>query len=268
MTRTRIISLGIMFLLIAGACGGTTYQSIAAGGGKTGSDQTGHSNPFGDTEWILMQATVDGVQLLLLDRYPVTLQRNGGDVDGSAACNSYFGTIVDGDLLFEGFGATEMACDPAPMTLEFDYLDALGRVDSARGGTELLLTGDGVELRFSQVRPTPDSAIQGTDWVLDTLIEGDAASSTVNGSAANLRFDARTMSGNDSCNTFQGDYEIDGGTLRPGLLSVTARGCEDAIMRQAQRVGAVLGTHPILEVSGDRLSLLTADGLGLIYRAA
>ncbi len=264
MNKIRITLLVLGFLLLAAACRGGDNDSVSAG-----ADDPTDDDPFGQTEWILVEGVVDGDQLELLARYPVTLQRDGNDVDGSAACNNYFGTIINGETLFDGFGATEMACDPAPMTLESDYLNALGRVTTAESGpTSLMLSAAGVELVFERVEPIPDGDLEGTTWLLDTLIEGDAATSTVNGTRATLNFDAAVISGTDGCNTFQGEYEINDETLEVGLLSLTTRGCEDGVMSQAQLVGEVLAAGPSIEIDGDRLILSASNTLGLIYRVS
>ncbi len=59
----------------------------------------------------------------------MTLTFEDGQASGTAACNSYGGAYQagdDGSLSFEGFAVTEMACDPALMTLESAYLEVLG----------------------------------------------------------------------------------------------------------------------------------------------
>ena len=68
---------------------------------------------------------------------------------------------------------------------------ALGAVDDAwrATATSCVLTGDGVELRFTPRAPVPDSALVGTGWVLETLVEGEMASSTL-GEPAVLLLDA------------------------------------------------------------------------------
>ena len=46
---------------------------------------------------------------------------------------------------------------------------------AAVDGDDLVLTGDGVRLRFTPVAPVPDSPLEGTRWVLETLVEGETA---------------------------------------------------------------------------------------------
>jgi heat shock protein HslJ len=278
---TRLLALVVLFTLVVAACGGDDDDSVSASGPSDAtnpddSDPTRSTgagtvagDPFGETEWILTLGTVDGTELGLLASHPITLERSSEGVNGTAACNGYFGTIVDGAVLFEGFGVTEMACDPPEsMELESAYLIALGRVTTAvTDAGALVLSGSGVELRFDAVAPTPDADLTNTAWVLDTIIDGDIASSTVAGTTATLRFEADVMAGSDGCNSFNGGYELDGLTLRPGALASTARGCiDDDVARLSEAVGSVLFSQPSVEISGDRLTLTAPDGKALVYR--
>ncbi len=279
-TGMRVVALVLAFLLVAAGCGGDDDDGVSTTGPSSSSDTgdddttqgTGGSSatgdPFGETEWVLTGATVDGTDLQLLASHPITIRRNGNEVNGTAACNGYFGTIIDSDVLFEGFGQTEMACDPPEsMQLESSYLAALGRVTTAIStASTLTLSGPGVEMTFDMVAPTADAELIGTNWVLDSIISGDAASSTVAGSSATLLLEANALSGSDGCNSFNGGYEIDGDTLRPGALASTTRGCLGDISNQADAVGAVLFSQPAISIEGDRLTLTGANNTALVYR--
>ena len=274
-TLRRLVAVVAIFAIVVAACGGDDDDAgVVAGdddGGAVTDEPSGEEpadDPFGSDEWVLVSGDVDGAPLTLLDSHPVTLRVNGGEVNGTAACNGYFGTLVDGPLLFEGFGVTEMACDPPEaMDLEFAFLQALGRTSAAAAsGDELTLTGDGVELTFSAVAPTPDAELTGTTWTLDTIIDGDAATSILAGTTPELRLDDE-LSLFDGCNTISGGYEVDGDTLRIGALRSTARGCQEGVMQQAATISMVLGSSPSISISGDRLTLTGADGLGLSFRA-
>lgn len=271
----RLLALVAIVVLVAAACGGDDDDSgvVAGGDGDTvinepaGEEPT--DDPFGADEWVLVAGDVDGAPLMLLDSHPVTLQVDGSDVSGTAACNSYFGALIEGPLLFEGFGVTEMGCDPPEaMDVEFAFLQALIRTTSAAAsGDELTLTGEGVELRFSAVPPTPDAELTTTTWLLDTIIDGDAASSILADTAPELRLDEE-LALFDGCNTIAGSYEVDGDVLSVGALRSTARGCQEGVMRQASTISTVIGAQPTISISGDRLTLTGADGLGLSFRAS
>ncbi|MGI9624098.1 MAG: META domain-containing protein, partial [Acidimicrobiales bacterium] len=190
-------------------------------------------------------------------------------VRGTAACNGYGGTIVTGDVLFEGFEVTEMACDPASaMTLESAYLQALSRVtDSEIQGAALVLTGPGVELRFAVVEETADVPLEDTSWLLDTLIDGEAASTGPGLSEAIITFAAGEVLGSDGCNNFSGGYEIDADRIRFGALRQTLKGCPDEMARQTQLIAEVIGSDPVFEIEGEALTLMSPAGAALVYRA-
>ncbi|MEM7285974.1 MAG: META domain-containing protein [Actinomycetota bacterium] len=273
--RRRLLAALILVAVLAAACGGDDDDtSVVAGddGGSVTDEPTGEEpaeDPFGTGEWTLVSAVVDGSALTLLDTHPVTLSvDDAGGVGGTAACNGYFGAFTDGPLLFDGFGVTEMACDPPEaMDLEFAFLQALARTANAVGSDgELTLTGDGVELRFEAVAPTPDAELTGTTWMLDTIIDGDAASSIIAGTTPELLL-AEELALFDGCNTIAGGYEIDGDALRTGSLRSTARACEEGVMRQASAIAEVLAAQPTISISGDRLTLTGAGGLALSFRA-
>ena len=272
-----LLILTIVFALVAAACGGDDDDGVVAGDDGTGEDGTGDgeepadtADPFGTDEWILISATVDGEPLELLETHPVTLRVDAsGGVGGTAACNSYFGTLVDGDTLFDGFGVTEMACDPPEsMDLELAFLDALGRTTRADlDDTALVLTGDGVELRFDVVAPTPDAQLVGTVWLLDTILTGDAASSILADTNPQFELDGDEMVAFDGCNTLAGGYELDGDVLRTGALRATTRGCPEGVATQATRFSSVLTGGPTLEIEGDHLTMTLPDGSGLRFTA-
>ena len=75
-----------------------------------------------------------------------------GQVSGRAACNRYFGSYIrnGGELSFGPVGATQMACDPATMNAEREFLSVFNDVTEvalAPDGALVLRTADGRELR-------------------------------------------------------------------------------------------------------------------------
>ena len=171
----------------------------ACAGGRAGSPPPGITG-----SWEL----VDGVPAPGTARATLVVEDTG--LSGRSFCNSYTGTYrLDGDrLTVEGLGGTEMGCDPEVMAAEARFLDVLGAGGTVtRDGDELLITGTGTELRFGPVPPVPTSALVGTEWVLESLLDGDTASSTV-GQPATLRLaDDGTMNGSTGCRTLTGTWE-------------------------------------------------------------
>lgn len=102
--------------------------------------------------WQLVSGSVSGVALPLIDASPVTLNITGTELGGRSACNSYGGHfILDGASISIGdLMSTIMMCTPEAMAVEVPYVEALRIVDTvAVDGDELILTGPGIELRYS-----------------------------------------------------------------------------------------------------------------------
>ena len=133
------ISLLIVLLAVATAC--TSGEAL-----PEEIDITGN--------WQLSSGSFDGEAIPLIEGSPVTLHVTGTELGGTSACNSYGGqfvldgaSIAIGDLMH-----TLIACAPEAMAVEVPYLEALGKVDTiAVDGDELVLTGPGIELRYSAV---------------------------------------------------------------------------------------------------------------------
>jgi heat shock protein HslJ len=102
--------------------------------------------------WQLSSGSVDGQAIPLIVGSPVTLNVTGTEIGGSSACNSYGGQfILDGSSISIGdLMSTLMMCTPDVMDVEIPYTAALPEVDTvALDGDQLVLTGPGIELRFS-----------------------------------------------------------------------------------------------------------------------
>jgi heat shock protein HslJ len=227
----------------------------------------GAGDPFGSTTWVLISATVDGAPLALVPGSPVTLTVADGSVGGRAACNSYGGdlTIADGVVTIGSLIQTEMAClDPGVMDLEQAFLAALPRVTgAATDATTLLLSGDGVEMRF-EAQPEPEpTALIGTPWALDTIIDGDAASTPA--APANLLIaDDGTVSGSTGCNSLSSTYDPDTGF---GPIATTKMACKGDVMAQETLILQILDDTPTLSIEADRLTIADLSGRAIVFRA-
>lgn len=212
---------------------------------------------------------------------------DGWQVGGTSACNSYGGTVVIDRETWraEEFGATAMGCDEPRMTAEQAYLEAMARVDTwARPSVdELVLRGPEVELRYEALPPVPTADLVGTTWVLDGLVSGPGPDATVSSTVssadeATLRLDADgTMAASTGCRTFSGEWIETGDEIllttfgqREDSPHVSADGiptCDEAVVGQEDHVLSVLGDGFRAEIDGERLTLVSRDGLGLTYRA-
>ena len=160
-----------------------------------------------------------------------------------------------------------MACEPDVMAAETAYLGALGRADTvAHDGADLVLTGDGVRLRFSPVPPVPDRDLAGTRWVLETVVDGEVASSTLGEPAVLLLDPDSTVDASTGCRSVTGTWLLEDGALVIDDLLVDGD-CPPEVAAQDAHVAAVLAGGPTAEVDEDQLTLTAPDGRGLVYRA-
>lgn len=232
----------------------------ACGEGET-LDTSPWPRPDGDWQLTAGIAPVEG--------FPITMSINGTEVSGRAACNSYFGTAsVDGSAIsFSELGQTAMGCEPEVMAAETAFLTVLGLVESfdyAEDG--LVLSSPEGDLVFRQVVPVPTAELVGTNWVLETLIEGETAAN-VGGDPATLLLAADgTLSGSTGCRTLTGSWLESGGVIIVPELSADGE-CPSDLARQDGLVVTVVGDEFRATVDGDLLTLTSMGGDGLVYRA-
>ena len=247
---------------------GLSIALSACGATATAPTDVGMVDVTGD--WQLAAGTVDGGPFRIVKDSPITMTVSGTHIGGRAACNAYGGEIVlDGGLVKFGLmSMTEMACREPVMAAEAAYVAALARiVGAARDGDRLVLTGPNVELDFDPLAPQPIAALVGTDWVLESLVKGDVASS-VAGEPATLRLEhAGTFKGSTGCRTFSGRWVTAEGGITPTDFGMDQIECPPDLAAQDRHVTGVLEGFRA-SIDGRILTLTGRDGNGLIYTTA
>lgn len=234
--------------------------AAAGGSGSPADDVTG--------EWELVSGTAAGTALLQPPGSTATLTFDGAQAGGTSFCNSYRGSYtLDGDSLrFDGLGSTEIGCDPDIMAAETAFLTALGTVARfGLDGSDLVLTGDDVELRFRPVPPVPPSPLAGTDWVLETVLDGEVASSVTGRSTLRLETDG-SFTATTACTTMSGRWQPTGDRVTFPEATGESRDCPPEAAAQEAQETAVLGGGFTVSIEEDRLTALADDGRGLVYR--
>jgi heat shock protein HslJ len=220
-------------------------------------------------EWQLQAGTNQGQPIPIVAGSRITLKVDGTQVGGTAACNQYGGKIhLSGTTIsITNLIQTEMAClDERLMASESAFLAALPRATTAtRDGDSLVLTGAHVELRFSRVAPVVDAELVGTTWILDSLISGDAVSSTVGEATLELSVNGR-ISASTGCRDVTGTYTMSEGRVQVTLDPYDMIACISPLGDQDSHVLNVLTSGFEVRVDGNRLTM-TAGDKGLGYRA-
>jgi len=220
--------------------------------------------------WQLEQGTVRGEPIPILDTHRITLVVEAPTAGGIAACNHYGGslTVAGDEVVFSALSQTEMGCDPPhSMEAEQRYLTGLGLVHTGvREGETLVLTGVGVELRFKLQPPVPEAALVDTEWTLDSLIDGEVASSTAGDARLQLRSDG-TFTGSTGCRDLTGRYTVYGDTIQ--VTEMAADGdCPPELADQDGRVIGVIEGPFTVAIEGNTLTITSSGNQGLVFHSA
>lgn len=273
----RLISATLVTAaILAVGCGSSDSTDTGSGSGDAQDTPVDHSF---NGDWTLRNGVVDNSPLSPVEGHPITLEIDGDTVSGNAGCNGFGGAFsaTDGELRIGDLAITEMACvDQAAMAAESAFVQGLLRASTIELITEdLVLGGDGVSLTFAPVAPIPDAPVIGTAWTLDTLVDGEAVSSTVADAdpAVLLLEEGGRFTASTGCRDLAGDYTLDGDRLTllpdPDLdldRSTDQQPCDGPAGQQDMTVLEVVQQELTVEVMENRLTLTAADGTGLSYR--
>ena len=118
------------------------------------------SSPAGIAgDWQLESGNIDGRAIRVVAGHEITLSAEGSVFVGNGPCNRYGfeATTAGGAFKLGQIGSTAMLCTGAQlMASEEDYFTGLRRGASwAVTDGRLVLSGDGVELRFARLASTP-----------------------------------------------------------------------------------------------------------------
>ena len=187
-----------------------------------------------------------------------------------AGCNHLSGNYrLDGDrLIVDGIGGTEMGCSKQLMKQDA-WLASLFEVPVTVGQDPLTFTSGIVVLRLDDREDIyPDLPLAGTHWVLDGMIDGDAASSVPGAREAWLDItEDGKVSANTGCNRGSGSATIDGATLTFGPLATTRMACSETAAQHVEgAMRAVLDGETTYSIT-ERSLTITKGEQGLTFRA-
>ena len=161
------------------------------------------------------------------------------------------------------------------MGFERAFLDALDTVTTVepRGDNRFAMLnaqGEAIMVWQSVTPDAPaDAPLEGTEWVLTTVINDDAATSLIAGTSITMLLEDGTISGSAGCNTYNSSYTLEGNTLTIAPeIATTRMACADDIMSQEAAFLEVLGEVTGYEREGRTLTFTTDDGRALIFEAS
>lgn len=258
MRPARIWIVAFVVVLVAAACG----------------DDSTDADVLAGTSWVAQRISDDsgGGGVLAGSGLTIEFANDGRTVSGSTGCNVYSGdvTIGQGTISVTQVTVTERACSPPEiMEQEARVLEILSSADAfTLAGGVLELNSAGGSVSFIEPPPVVDAALDGTAWVLDSLIDGEVAMSVLATTAPSLTVDTGegSMQGTTGCNSFGGTVMIEGSGFMVTDMNWTEIGCQPGIMRQETLILDVLQNAERYEIEGDHLSIFGTEDRSLTYR--
>ena len=258
MKRLPLLLLTIATVTILGACSAAGTPASPNASAQT-PDLAGRT--FLSTE-------IQGATLVPGSRVTLTF-KDDGSLGASAGCNSMGGAYaIDGDRLTTGqMMMTEMGCAEPLMNQDAWLSTFLSDVTFNLDGDTLTLGGGGATLTLvDKTVASPDQPIEGTLWVVDGIVSGEAVSSVPTGATASLRIVDGRAEVRFGCNTGGGPVEVNPDRLTFGPMISTKMACEPDAMAMEAAVSAVLTGEVAYSIDADVLTL-DAGANGLILRA-
>ena len=259
MKRLPLLLLTIATVTILGACS-------SAGAPASPSASAPTPGLAGRT---FLSTDVRGVTLVPGSRVTLTFG-DDGSLGTGAGCNSMGGAYaIDGDRLTTGqMMTTEMGCAEPLMKQDAWLSTFLSDVTFTLEGDTLTLDDGTVTVTLlDQKVATPDQPIEGTLWVVDGIVTGEAVSGVLTGVTASLRIVDGQAEVRFGCNTGGGPVEVTPDTLTFGPMTSTKMACEPNAMAMEAAVAAVVQATVPYSIDADTLTL-DAGANGLILRAA
>lgn len=255
---TRLASALIATTVLVAACGGSADDDGDGGGqgGGPAADLAGRQ--------FLSEAVEERGEprpLVPSTRIFLTFDEGGRNLGASAGCNSFSGPYeVEGNrLVVDQMAGTEMGCDEARHAQDQWLVELLMSEPAYEfTGDRLTLTsGRTVVSLLDREVAEPDRPLTGTTWVLDTLVEGEVASTPPAGTRASITFDDDgTFSIETGCNSGGGRYTLEGDRLTFTSYETTLMACKDE--REALEVhmiGLLKAGEVRVEVEADHLTV-------------
>jgi heat shock protein HslJ len=251
MTRNLLLAIATALVVLGCSVAGAPSPSAAGLDGRT-----------------FLSTDIEGADLVPGTR--VRLAFADGNLNANAGCNIMGGTYaIDGDrLITTQLSMTEMGCDEARARQD-EWLAGF-----LSNGVAFTLDGDTLTLTAGTIRltlldeevATPDQPLEGTRWVLDGIVSGDAVSSVPAGVTAAIRITGGRVDVEAGCNQGGGSVEVTADTLSFGPLALTKMACEAGPSAVESAMGQVLAGSIGYTIDADTLTL-DADENGLIFRA-
>jgi heat shock protein HslJ len=261
--RIRTAAAAALLLAAAVACGSGTADGSDGGGGGT---------ELGGRTFEATSIVVDGEARPIVEGTTIAITFDGAVLRASAGCNHLGADVAIGpdQLVVHEVAMTAMGCPTDVMDQDAMLAGLLQADPSWRlEGPTLTLAADGTTMVLIDATDTTPSAglLDGT-WTLDTIVEGETASSVPAGVTALLDFsDDGSVVGRGTCNGYGATFEAGPDTIafEPGPTTLIA--CPDPEGPVEDAVRTTLTGTTTYAIDGGQLTITSADGSrALVYR--
>ena len=259
--RHRALLAAVPLLLLAVACGDDSDS------GSSGSEPTDLASAIDGRTYL----STGSAGHTVVDGSRVRMEFTDGVLHVDAGCNQMTTTyrLEDDVLRVDSFATTEKACDQLLMDQDVWVARFLqGSPSLAATGDTLVITGAESETLtlLDRVVADPDRPLDGTEWIVESIVTADAVESVPAGATAALIITDGSASIEAGCNMGNADVEVDDETLTFGPVALTATACEAEAMALEEHVLAVLQDEVEYSITADRLTLRNGD-IGLDLKA-
>ena len=198
----------------------------------------------------------------------VEIDFHQGAYSASAGCNTFSGDYdMSDDVLVS-----------SPMGATMGFCPGLGKADAwmesflgsgpkvAVDGDRLTLDNGKSEVALSAER-VADKPLEGTNWKLDSIVDGDVVSSAPHGAKATLSYESDELTMSTGCAERTAGVDVTDGSMTvtgDEAASSATKACADPKLDRAVR--EVLAGPIGYDIEGTQLRIQTEDG-ALIYTA-
>jgi len=270
----HLTSILLTAVFVLGGCtsagGGASPRTANPGGTSPGptSPAAASTSPAALDGRTFLSTKVQGHDLVAGSTIRLTFK--DGRIGINAGCNQMSGSsaVVDGHLKIGQMMTTEMGCEPPLMAQDTwvgTFMD--GAVVTLAGDTLTLANGGVTMTLVDRVVADPDRPLEGTRWVLDGIVAGDAVSSVPAGVTAGLTIANGQMQVETGCNTGNATVAVTATTLTIGPMALTKKACAPDATAVQNAMTAVLSGQVEYAIDAGVLTL-TAGQTGLTLRAA
>ncbi len=256
-----MVSASRWIVPVAGLC------AVVAGCGSAGDPDASSEEPAGLAGRSFVVTEMDDPRREVVPGSSIRLEFTADGVAVQAGCNNLGGSyrVEDGRLVVDQLGGTELGCDQ-PLMAQDVWVTAFLSADPSVSlqGPDLELATEATTLRLSEPS-TESSPLEGTQWRIDSLVDGagpDGTVASVPAGAADgrLLIEGGSLTLTYGCTTITAPVDVADAQLRAGEISATSRDCSPRLGALEQRLAQVLEPPTAYVVTGRNLMLSSDDG--------